>query len=73
MGTHLEKVDIFLRRDKDTKHCVHARVSYFTLPDIEYVGYFLTRNNIKPQPQKVSAILALKEPVSVKHIKVSWV
>ena len=33
------------------------------------IGYILTREGIKPQPEKVSAILALKEPTNVKELR----
>ena len=43
--------------------------SNFALHEIEYLGYILTREGIKPQPEKVQAILALKEPTSVKELR----
>ena len=41
-------------------------IAYFGFHD---VGYILTREGIKPQPEKVSAILALKEPTNVKELR----
>jgi hypothetical protein len=38
------------------------------LHEIEYLGYILTREGIKPQPEKVTAIQALQEPTSVKEL-----
>ena len=32
---------------------------------VEYLGYILLRNGIKPQPEKVSEILALESPKNV--------
>ena len=54
--THLQLPGIYINVDK----------SSFVLYKIEYLGYTLTRDGIKPQPEKVSAILALQEPISVK-------
>ena len=39
------------------------------MPEIEYLGYILTRNGIKPQPEKCTAILALKPPTTVKELR----
>ena len=41
----------------------------FALHKIEYLGYILTREGIKPQHKKVSAIMALREPTSVKELR----
>ena len=43
--------------------------SYFVLPEIEYLGYILTREGIKPQPEKCTAILALKRPENIKSLR----
>ena len=48
---------------------VNVKKSSFALFEIEYLGYVLSREGIKPQPEKVSAILALKEPQSVKELR----
>ena len=37
--------------------------------EIEYLGYILTREGIKPQNKKVQAILALNPPNSVKELR----
>ena len=48
---------------------INANKSSFALHEIEYLGYILTREGIKPQQDKVQAILALKEPTSVKELR----
>jgi hypothetical protein len=37
--------------------------------ETEYLGYILTRDGIKPQTNKVQAILALKPPTNVKELR----
>ena len=44
--------------------------STFATDKIEYLGYIFTREGIKPQPEKVSAILATEPPTNVKGKKV---
>jgi hypothetical protein len=43
--------------------------STFCALEIEYLGYVLTRDGIKPQSNKVQAILAMKPPTGVKQVK----
>ena len=59
---HLNKVEKVLDRLRLAKLRVNVKKSSFALHEIEYLGYVLSRDGIKPQPEKVSAILALKEP-----------
>ena len=47
---------------------VNAEKCTFCAHEIEYLGYFLTRDGIKPQPKKVQAILALELPKGVKQL-----
>jgi hypothetical protein len=37
--------------------------------EIEYLGYILTRDGIKPQSNKVQAILTIKLPTGVKQLR----
>ena len=38
------------------------------MDEVEYLGYILLRDGIKPQPEKVSAILALESPKNVREL-----
>ena len=46
----------------------NVKKSHFALHGIEYLEYVLSRDNIKPQPEKVTVILALREPQNVKEV-----
>jgi hypothetical protein len=48
---------------------VNAAKSSFCAHEIEYLGYILTREGIKPQPKGVQAILALNPPNKVKELQ----
>ena len=50
---------------------INAPKSRFATDNIDYLGYTLTQCGIKPQEQKVSAILALLPPTNVKQLR--WV
>ncbi len=66
---HLDKLEEVLRRLCDAGLKVNADKSTFCALEIEYLGYILTREGIKPQNKKVQAILALKPPNSVKELR----
>ena len=68
---HLKKLREVLRRLQKAGLRINAAKCYFVMPEIEYLGYILTRNGIKPQPEKCTAILALKPPTTVKELRSS--
>jgi hypothetical protein len=68
LDEHLQKIETVLtRRDAGLK--VNAAKSSFCAHEIEYLGYILTREGIKPQPKKVQATLALNLPNNVKEVR----
>ncbi len=66
---HLDKLREVLRRLRDAGLKVNALKSFFCTHKIEYLGYILTREGIKPQTKKVQAILAIKLPTNVKELR----
>ena len=48
---------------------INAHKQSFCAITTEYLGYTLTREGIKPQNNKVQAILALKAPTNVKQLR----
>jgi len=65
---HLEKLREVLRRLRGAGLKVNAAKLFFCTHEIEYLGYILTREGIKPEPKKVQAILALNPPHNVKEL-----
>jgi hypothetical protein len=68
---HLEKLEEVLRQLHDAGRKVNAAKSTFCTLEIEYLGYVyvLTREGIKPQSNKVQAILTIKLPTGVKQLR----
>jgi hypothetical protein len=66
---HLDKLREVLRRPHKAGLKVNTAKSLFCTHEIEYLGYILTREGIKPQPKKVQAILALNPPNNVKELR----
>jgi hypothetical protein len=69
LDKHLQKMETVLTRLRDARLKVNAAKSLFCAHEIEYLGYILTRDGIKPQPKKVQAILALNLPTNVKELR----
>lgn len=66
---HLEKLDTVLQRLRDAGLQVNAAKCSFAAEEVEYLGYTLSREGIKPQVSKVNAILALQPPKNVKELR----
>ncbi len=66
---HLEKLEEVLRRLRNAGLKVNAAKSTLCALEIEYLGYVLTRNGIKPQSYDVQAILVIKLPTGVKQLR----
>ena len=69
LDDHIEKIEIVLARLRDAGLKVNAAKSFFCTHEIEYLGYILTREGIKPQNKTVQAILALNPPNNVKELR----
>jgi hypothetical protein len=69
LDEHLQKIETVLTRLHDAGLKVNAAKSLFCAHEIEYLGYVLTREGIKPQPKKVQAILALNPPNNIKELR----
>jgi hypothetical protein len=65
---HLEKLEEVLRQLCNVGLKVNAEKSKFCALEIEYLGYVVTRDGIKPQSNKVQAILAIKPPTEVRQL-----
>jgi hypothetical protein len=65
---HLGKLEQVFIQLHDAGLKVNAAKPFFCVQEIEYLGYILTKGGIKPQPNKVQAILALNPPKSVKEL-----
>ncbi len=66
---HLKKLEEVLRRLRDAGLRVNAEKLTFCALEIEYLEYILTREGIKPQSNKVQAILAIRPPKNVKELR----
>jgi hypothetical protein len=66
---HLKKLEVVLRQLRVAGLKVNAAKLTLCALEIEYLGYVLTRDGIKPQSNKVQAILAIKPPTGVRELR----
>ena len=66
---HLDKLDKVLQHLQDKGLRINAPKSGFATDEIEYLGYTLKRDGIKPQVEHVSNILTLQPPSNVKQLR----
>jgi hypothetical protein len=66
---HLKKLEEVLRCLHDAGLKINAEKLTLCTLEIEYLGYILTRDGIKPQSIKVQAILAIQLPTNVKQLR----
>jgi hypothetical protein len=55
----MHKVGICLARLEKAGFKANVRKSLFAVKEVEYLGFWLTRTGIQPQPKKVEAISRL--------------
>jgi hypothetical protein len=66
---HLGKLEQIFIQLRDAGLKINAAESFFCTQEIEYLGYILTRGDIKPQPKEVQAILALNPHKSINEVQ----
>jgi RNase H-like domain found in reverse transcriptase/Integrase zinc binding domain/Reverse transcriptase (RNA-dependent DNA polymerase) len=66
---HLEKLERVLHRLQEAGLKVNGNKSFFAKTELEYLGYWITRDGIKPLPDKVKAILAIDAPRNRKELR----
>ena len=62
LDDHFEHLRLVLTRLREVGLRVNAPKSKFCAIEMEYLGYILTKTGIKPQPNKVKALLAITLP-----------
>ena len=66
---HLEKVEQVLKRLRKTGLKVNASKSKFCRAEVEYLGYLITREGIKPQAKKVQALHNMATPKTRRDLR----
>ena len=65
---HLEKLEHILSRLQQAGLKVNAKKSFFARGELEYRGYWITRDGIQPMKNKVEAIMKIAAPTNRKEL-----
>ena len=66
---HLNRVDKVMERLQNTGLKVNAGKSSFAEEELEYLGYWVTREGVQPLPNKVDAIKNLAPPKTRRQLR----
>ena len=66
---HLDKLEHVFRRLKEAGLKVNAKKSFFARTELEYLGYWITRDGIQPLKEKVAAIMNIDTPTNRKELR----
>ena len=66
---HLKQVAQVLSRLDNVGFAVNVKKSSFAVTEIDYLGYWITREGIQPQAKKVDAILRIKPPRTKRQLR----
>jgi hypothetical protein len=59
---HLKKLKVVFKRLEQANFRANLHKCFFAREELDYLGYWLTRRGLQPQPKKVEAILRLTPP-----------
>jgi putative transposase len=65
---HLQKLAIVIQWLEHTNFHANLHKCFFAQDELEYLGYWLTRRGLQPQPKKVEAILRLTPPKTKRQL-----
>ena len=66
---HVVKLDQVLQRLGEAGLKVNCEKSFFGRTETEYLGFWITRHNIRPQTKKVEAINNMKVPTTKRQLR----
>ena len=66
---HLEQLEEIFRRCQNTNLKLNAEKCRFGLNEIDYLGYIVTPEGIKPNPKKIKAIQSMERPTTVTEVR----
>jgi hypothetical protein len=66
---HLDKLELVLTRLQEAGLKITAVKSFFAQTNLEYLGYNISREGLRPSQKKVEAILQIKAPTACKQLR----
>ena len=66
---HLQAVEIVLKKLRDSGMQLNIEKSFFATQEVDYLGYVINRQGIKPQGSKVEVIAGMTKPQPVTQMR----
>ena len=66
---HINQLEKVFTRLRTAGFKINIKKSYFAYPELEYLGYWITRDGIRPQDKKVEAIQNIAPPTTRKQLR----
>jgi hypothetical protein len=66
---HLDKLNQVLTRIEERGFRANVHKCFFARDSLDYLGYWLTRQGVQPQPKKVEAICRLSAPTNRRQLR----
>ena len=66
---HLSQLEEIFRRCQKANLKLNAKKCSFGLNEIDYLGYIVTPEGVKPNPKKIKAIQALERPTTMTEVR----
>ena len=66
---HIAELDVVLNRLSNAGIKCKIDKCFFAEPEMEYLGYIITKDGIKPNPKKVQGILDMKGPTNKTEVR----
>jgi hypothetical protein len=66
---HLEKLELIFKQLRQAGLKVNAAKSFFAKYELEYLGYWITREGIQPVTKKIEAIQNIAPPQNRRELR----
>lgn len=66
---HLQSLKEVARRLKAANLSINVEKSKFCIPELPYLGFVLSRNGVRPNPDKIESIVNFERPTSVRSLR----
>ncbi len=66
---HLKKLDAVLERIQNAGLKINARKSFFGRSELEYLGYWISREVIQPITKKIESIVSMAPPKTIREVR----
>ena len=68
-NNHLTKLEVVLKRLLKAGLKINIKKSFFGRPELEYLGYWISREGIRPIAKKVDAIQKIATPTTTRQVR----